>query len=200
MLTRIFNWLDERLSIRQTTHTALDEEIRGGARWAYVLGSAVLFVFLTQALTGIFMAMYYVPSSDHAHISVAYIQKVVPAGSIVRGLHYYGASLFIILIIAHMSQTFFFGAYKRKRELNWLVGGLLLLIALGFGFTGYLLPWDQEAYFGTKVGTAIAGEIPVVGPFQQHLMLGGREITSLTLSRFFMVHAFLLPVCLVGLV
>ncbi|HYL99474.1 MAG TPA: cytochrome b N-terminal domain-containing protein [Blastocatellia bacterium] len=200
MLRTVFDWLDERLGLRQITGAALDEEIRGGARWAYVFGSAVLFVFLTQALTGIFMAMYYVPSSDHAHISVAYIQKVVPAGSIVRGLHYYGATLFIILIVCHMSQTFFFGAYKRKRELNWLVGGALLLIALGFGFTGYLLPWDQEAYFGTKVGTSIAGEIPVVGPYQQHLMLGGTEITSLTLSRFFMVHAFLLPLCLVGLI
>ncbi|HKV39978.1 MAG TPA: cytochrome bc complex cytochrome b subunit, partial [Blastocatellia bacterium] len=190
---RLYGWFDERLGINRMLKALLDEEIRGGARWAYVLGSAVLFVFLVQALTGIFLTMYYVPSSDHAHVSVAYIQKALPGGSLVRGLHYYGASAFIILILAHMTQVFLFGAYKKKRELTWLAGGVLLLLGLGFGFTGYLLPWDQEAYFGTKVGTSIAGEIPVIGSVQQHIMLGGSEITSLTLSRFFMVHAFLLP-------
>lgn len=197
---KIYNWFDDRLGIKKLVRAACDEKIRGGARWAYVLGSATLFVFLLQALTGMFMTMYYVPSSDHAHTSVAYIQKVVSEGSIVRGLHYYGASAFIILILAHLTQTFVFGAYKGKRELNWVVGGVLLLIGLGFGFTGYLLPWDQEAYFGTRVGTSIAGEIPIVGHLQQRVMLGGSEITSLTLSRFFMVHVFLLPLGLALLV
>ncbi len=140
--------------------------------------------------------MYYTPSADHAHASVAFIQKAVPGGALLRGLHYYGASAMVIIIAAHIAQTFLFGAYKGKRELLWIVGGVLLLLVLGFAFSGYLLPWDQESYFGTKVGTSIAGEIPVVGPIQQRIMLGGTEITTLTLSRFFMAHVFLLPLAL----
>jgi ubiquinol-cytochrome c reductase cytochrome b subunit len=145
-----------------------------------------------------FLAMYYTPSADHAHASVAYIQKAVPGGALLRGLHYYGASAMVVIILAHITQTFLYGAYKGKRELLWIVGGALLLLVLGFAFTGYLLPWDQAAYFGTKVGTSIAGEVPIIGPFQQRVMLGGTEITTLTLSRFFMVHVFLLPLA-VGL-
>jgi ubiquinol-cytochrome c reductase cytochrome b subunit len=161
-----------------------------------VFGSALVFLFALQALTGMFLAMYYVPSSDHAHASVAYIQKAVPGGALLRGFHYYGASAMVILVVGHIAQTFLFAAYKGKRELLWIVGGILLLLVLGFAFTGYLLPWDQEAYFGTKVGTAVASEIPVIGPLVQRIMLGGAQLTSLTLSRFFMAHVFLLPLTL----
>ena len=197
---KTYDWLDERTGIKQIVRRALDEPIRGGARWSYVFGSALLLLFVIQALTGIFLTMYYVPSADHAHVSVAYIQKAVPGGALIRGLHYYGASAMVILLIAHLTQTFVFGAYKQKRELLWIVGGILLLLTLGFAFTGQLLPWDQEAYFGTKVGTSIAGEIPVIGPLQQRIMLGGSDITSSTLSRFFMAHVFLLPLALGSLV
>src|SRR6266498_1021309 len=183
---RIYDWLDERTNLRGLLRGALDEPIRGGARWAYVFGSTLLFLFGLQAVTGIFLAMYYVPSADHAHASVAYIQKAVAGGALIRGLHYYGASAMIILVVAHLTQTLLYGAYKGKREMLWIVGGVMLLIVLGFAFTGYLLPWDQAAFFGTKVGTSIAGEIPVVGPVQQRIMLGGTELTTLTLSRFFM--------------
>jgi ubiquinol-cytochrome c reductase cytochrome b subunit len=196
VLNKTHSWLDERTGVKQLVRRALDEPIRGGARWSYVFGSALLLLFVIQALTGIFLTMYYVPSADHAHVSVAYIQKAVPGGALIRGLHYYGASAMVILLIAHLTQTFVFGAYKQKRELLWIVGGVLLLITLGFAFTGQLLPWDQEAYFGTKVGTSIAGEVPVIGPLQQRIMLGGSDITSSTLSRFFMVHVFLLPLAL----
>jgi ubiquinol-cytochrome c reductase cytochrome b subunit len=137
-----------------------------------------------------------VPSADHAHASVAFIQKVVRGGALFRGLHAYGASAMIILLVAHIAQTFLYGAYKQKRELVWVVGGLLLLLILAFAFTGYLLPWDQEAYFATKVGVSIAGEVPVVGPAQRQIMLGGSDLTSLTLSRFFTVHVLLLPLLL----
>ena len=193
---RIGDWIDERTGLREMLRKVLYEPIPGGARWAYVFGSALLFISALQAITGIFLALYYVSSSDHAHVSVAYVQKAVPGGSLLRGLHYYGASAMIILIVGHITQTFLFGSYKGKRELVWLVGGFLLLLTLAFAFTGYLLPWDQEAYFGTKVGTSIAGEIPWIGPMQQRILLGGIELTSLTLSRFFMVHAFLLPLSL----
>ena len=179
---------------------ALDEPIRGGARWAYVLGSGLAFLVALQVLTGIVLTVYYVPSSDHAHASVAFIQKSVPGGALIRGLHHYSASAMVILIVAHLAQVFLFGAYKTRRELVWASGGLMLLVTLAFAFTGYLLPWDQAAYFGTKVGTSIAGEIPVVGEIQRRIMLGGSDLTTLTLSRFFTAHAFLLPLALVLLV
>jgi cytochrome b/b6/petB-like protein len=123
-------------------------------------------------------------------------QKAVRGGALVRGLHVYGASAMIVLVVAHVAQTFLFGAYKQGRELVWLVGGLLLLLILAFAFTGYLLPWDQEAYFATRVGVSITGEVPLVGPAQRRVMLGGNDLTSLTLSRFFAVHVLALPLLL----
>ena len=199
-LTRTMAWIDRRTGLRQTLGHLLDEPIRGGARWSYVFGSALLFLFVLQAVTGIFLTMYYVPSSDHAHASVAYLQKVVPGGALLRGLHHYGSSAMVILAVAHLAQVYLFGAYKHRRELVWGCGVMLLLLILGFGFTGYLLPWDQAAYFGTKVGTSIAGEAPVVGPIQQRVILGGNDLTTLTLSRFFTAHVFLLPLATVLLI
>jgi ubiquinol-cytochrome c reductase cytochrome b subunit len=185
-LNKLYDWLDERTGVKEITREALDEPIRGGARWAYVFGSLLLFLFAIQVVT--------------AHASVSYIQKAVPGGALLRGLHHYGATAMVILAVAHLAQTFLFGAYKKKRELLWGAGVLMLLIILAFSFTGYLLPWDQAAYFATKVGTNIAGEIPVVGPAQQRIMLGGNDLTTVTLSRFFTTHVFLLPLALAGLV
>lgn len=193
---QLVDWVDERTGVKAVMDEALNEPIRGGARWAYVFGSALLFLFAVQVVTGIVMTLYYVPTADHAHASVAYIQKVVPGGALLRGIHHYGSSAMVILAVAHMAQTFLYGAYKQKRELVWVVGVVMLLLVLGFGFTGYLLTWDQAAYFGTKVGTSIAGEIPVVGPVQQKIMLGGTELSTVTLSRFFTTHVFLLPLLL----
>lgn len=195
----LYDWLDERTGIKAAVDEALNEPIRGGARWAYIFGSVLLFLFATLAVTGICMTLYYVPSADHAHTSVAYIQKAVPGGALIRGLHHYGASAMLIVAVLHLAQVFYYGAYKQRRELIWLTGVVMLLIVLGFSFTGYLLPWDQAAYFGTKVGASIAGEIPVVGPVQRRIMLGGEELTTITLSRFFTVHVFLLPLALAGL-
>ena len=195
-ISALYDWIDDRTGIRNLTKHAFDEPIPGGARWAYVFGSILVFLFLLQVLTGIFLTMYYVPSADHAHTSVAYIQKVVPGGATIRGLHAYGASAMVIFLFVHLAQTFLFGSYKGKRELLWGTGVVMMLIVFGFAFSGYLLPWDQEAYFGTKVGTAIAGEIPIIGPLQQRLMLGGNDLTTLSLSRFFTMHAFLLPLIL----
>jgi ubiquinol-cytochrome c reductase cytochrome b subunit len=199
LFSNVYDWLDERTGIKEITSELLDEPIKGGARWAYVFGSALLFIFSIQVVTGIFLTMYYVPSADHAHTSVAYIQKVVPGGWLLRGLHHYGSSLMVIMVVAHLAQTFLYGAYKGKREILWMAGVAMMLIVLAFGFTGYLLTWDQAAYFGTKVGTSIAGEPPVVGAIQQRIMQGGTDLTTLTLSRFFMTHVFLLPLGLAGL-
>jgi ubiquinol-cytochrome c reductase cytochrome b subunit len=200
LLTQIIDWLDERTGIRAMTDAALYEPIRGGARWAYVFGSALLFLLALMVVTGVCMTVYYVPSADHAHTSVAYIQKAVPGGWLIRGLHHYGASAMLIVAVIHLSQVFLFGAYKQRRELIWLSGTLMLLLVILFSFTGYLLPWDQAAYFGTKVGASIAGEIPVVGPLQRRILLGGEDMTTLTITRFFTVHVFLLPLGLIGLV
>jgi len=197
MWKKLYTWLDERTGVEGLVRKINDEPIRGGARWAYVFGSGVLLLLVLQFFTGIFLTMYYAPTSDHAHASVAFIQKVVSGGALLRGLHYYGSSAIIILVILHFAQTFLFGAYKERRELLWISGLLMFLLVLAFGFTGYLLPWTQEAYFGTKVGTSIMGEVPVGGPLMQRIMLGGREITTLTLSRFFTIHVWLLPLLLI---
>jgi ubiquinol-cytochrome c reductase cytochrome b subunit len=194
------DWFDERTGAWKTARAALAEPIRGGARWTYVFGSGLAFLAALQALTGVALSVYYVPSSDHAHASVVFIQKAVPAGALLRGLHHYGASAMIVLIVAHLTQVFLFGAYKAKRELVWVTGVVMLLLTLAFAFTGYLLPWDQAAYFGTKVGTSIAGEIPVIGEIQRRIMLGGTELTTLTLSRFFTAHILLFPLLLLFLI
>ncbi len=199
-LSQLYDWVDERTGIKQITSDLLDEPIRGGARFAYVFGSVLLFLFGIQVATGIFLSMYYVPSADHAHASVSYIQKAVPGGWLLRGLHHYGASAMVVFAVVHLAQAYLYGAYKNKRELLWGAGVVMLLIVLGFSFTGYLLTWDQAAFFGTKVGASIAGEIPVIGPIQQKIMLGGNDLTTITLSRFFTTHVFLLPVGLAALV
>ncbi len=191
--SRIVHWLDERIGIKQLAHEALDEPIPGGARWAYIFGSGLLYILLSQIATGVFLAMYYVASADHAHTTVEYITKQVTGGSFVRSLHMYGSSAMIVTLVLHMAQTYFFGSYKGRREILWLSGLMLFALVVGMAFTGYLLPWDQKAYFATAVGTNIAGEVPLIGNWLKSLMRGGSEMGTLTLSRFFVAHVFLIP-------
>ena len=186
-------WLDHRTGLDSLLHHALDEPIPGGAKLAYVFGSGLLFLFLSQVITGVFLAMYYVPSADHAHTTVAYITKEVTGGSFLRSIHAYGSSAIIIVLLLHLTQTFFYGSYKGRRELVWLAGCVLLTLMLGMAFTGYLLPWDQKAYFATTVGTNILSEVPWVGNALKKLLRGGAEMGTLTLSRFFVLHVFLIP-------
>jgi len=186
-------WLDRRTGLDSLLHHALDEPIPGGAKIAYVFGSGLLFLFLSQVITGVFLAMYYVPSADHAHTTVAYITKEVTGGSFLRGIHGYGSSAIIIVLLLHLTQTFLYGSYKGRRELVWLAGCVLLALMLGMAFTGYLLPWDQKAYFATTVGTNILSEVPWVGNALKKLLRGGTEMGTLTLSRFFVLHVFLIP-------
>jgi ubiquinol-cytochrome c reductase cytochrome b subunit len=167
--------------------------VPGGARWAYVFGSGLLFIFISQLVTGVFLSLYYVPSADHAHTTVSFIQKQVAGGSFLRSIHSYGSSVMVVLLMLHLTQTYVYGAYKNRRELLWLMGCFLLLLVMGMSFTGYLLPWDQKAYFATAVGTNIASEVPVVGGWLKLLMRGGNEMGTLTLSRFFTMHVFLIP-------
>lgn len=189
----LHEWIEQRTGIDAILHTLLDEPIPGGARYAYIFGSGLLFVFLTQIITGTFLALYYVPSIDHAHTTVAYITKEVAAGSFLRSLHVYGASAMVIIAVLHICQTFLYGSYKGRRELLWLSGTILFALVLGMAFTGYLLPWDQKAYFATAVGTNVPSELPLIGNAVKIVMRGGEELGTLTISRFFVAHVFWIP-------
>ena len=149
-----------------------------------------------QGVTGILLRIYYVPTPDHAYDSVQFITTQVPAGWLIRGLHHYGASAMVILTVLHMLRVIFSGAYKFPREITWFTGVFLLLVVTGFGFTGYLLPWDQKAFWATTVGTRIASVAPGVGEWIFLVMRGGEEITAVTLARFFGVHVWVLPASL----
>ncbi len=195
-----WGWLNRRTGIDDLLRGALDEPIPGGARFAYIFGSGLLFIFISQVITGVFLALYYVPSADHAHTTVAYITKVVTGGSFLRSLHAYGASAMVVVLLLHLSQTYIFGAYKGRRELLWFSGCILFSLVLAMAFTGYLLPWDQRAYFATAVGTNAASEIPWIGESITRLMRGGTQMGTLTVSRFFVAHVFLVPACIFALV
>src|SRR6266513_5048658 len=190
---RIYRWFDVRVGIGSSLHEALDEPIPGGARWAYVFGSVLLVLFISQTITGVFLGLYYVPSSTSAHTTVAYIVKEVTGGSFLRSLHAYGSSASVIVVLLHLTQTYLYGAYKGRRELLWISGCVLLALMLGMAFTGYLLPWDQKAYFATTVGTNMATDVPFIGGWLKRLMRGGNEMGTLTVSRFFVAHVFLIP-------
>src|SRR5579863_992051 len=190
---RVLDWVDARTGVRGLTKKVLDEPIPGGARWAYVFGSGLLFIFLLQVVTGISLALYYTPTVETAHTSLAYITKQVAGGAFLRSLHSYGSSAMIIVLALHFLQTFIYGSFKGRRELLWLSGAVLSLLVLGMGFTGYLLPWDQKAYFATAVGTNIAGQVPLIGNFLTRILRGGETIGTLTLSRFYVAHVFLIP-------
>jgi len=198
--TGLWAWLNHRTGVNDLLKTALYEPIPGGARFAYIFGSGLLFIFLSQIITGVFLALYYVPSADHAHTTVAYITKAVTAGAFLRSLHAYGASAMVIVLFLHLSQTYIYGAYKGRREILWLSGCALFGMVLAMAFTGYLLPWDQRAYFATAVGTNAASEIPWIGETIKSLMRGGTEMGTLTISRFFVAHVFLIPAAIFALV
>jgi quinol-cytochrome oxidoreductase complex cytochrome b subunit len=195
MSARLGNWLDERFGWRAVWAAIFLRKIPH-VNWLYTLGSATLFVAGLQIATGILLTIYYVPTPDHAYDSVNYITSQVPAGWFIRGLHHWGASAMVVLTALHMLRVFFYGAYKYPREVTWLSGVFLLLIVIGFGFTGSLLPWDQKAYWATTVGTRIAGVAPGLGPWVLRIMRGGDELTAVTLARFFGVHVWVLPAAL----
>lgn len=199
-MSRLGDWLEERTGYRRALQVALDEPVRGGASWAYVFGSVLTFVLLLQAATGVLLALYYSPSSQTAWASVAYIQDQVTLGWLIRGLHSHGASAMVILAGLHMLQVAIYGAYKKPREVNWIVGVLMLGLILAFALTGYLLPWDQKGYWATKVATGILGSTPLVGGWLQRAIQGGNEYGNLTLTRFYAIHVFILPALTFGLV
>ncbi len=199
MIKAFLDALDQRVGYRHLLKEALDEPIPGGASWAYVLGSATLVIFLVQLGTGLVLATYYSPSATDAWASVAFIERAIPMGALVRGIHHHAAGGMVVMAILHMLQVALYGAYKAPREGNWISGLGLLGLVLAFALTGYLLPWDQTGYWATKVATSIAGTLPVLGPTVQAIVQGGNDYGNLTLTRFYALHVILLPLATFGL-
>ena len=190
---RINEWLEHRTGISTAVRNLFYEEIPASSGWHQVFGSVALFLFLVQAFTGVLLAFNYAPSPGEAYNSLQYILTEVTAGRLMRGLHHWGASMLIVVVVLHMTQVFLFGAYKKPREATWLVGVILLLLTLAYGLTGYLLPWDNRAYWGTVVATNIAARAPLLGPYLTSLLGGKDSIGVVTFARFFALHVLLLP-------
>jgi quinol-cytochrome oxidoreductase complex cytochrome b subunit len=196
MVLKISNWFDERVGWRSIWESVFERKIPR-VNWLYTLGSATLLTVFNQGITGILLTIYYVPTPDHAYDSVQYITTQVSAGWLIRGLHHWGASAMIVLSFLHMLRVIFLGSYKFPREVTWFTGVALFWVAISFGFSGYLLPWDQKAYWATTVGTRIIGVIPVIGDKLLKIVRGGENLSSLTLTRFFGVHVWVLPAVLI---
>jgi len=199
-MSRLGAWVDERMDLTGVRKSLLDRPVPDNLTWWHTLGSATLAVFMVQVVTGVVLAMYYSPSPDHAHESIRYLERAIASGATVRGIHHWGASAMVVLAVAHMIRVFTMGAYKYPREANWVLGVGLLFIVLAFSFTGYLLPWDQKAYWATAVGTNIAGTTPIIGGKLVTLLRGGSQQGAATLTRFYSVHVLLLPILLVTIV
>lgn len=201
MFKRIYHWFDFRLGIGETFLPMLrhpvPREIAGPLGWWYVFGSASLTLFVIQILTGIGLALTYVPSADQAYESLLYLNYQQPWGWFMRSLHYWSGSAMVVMVLVHMTQVFLHGAYKYPRELTWIIGVFLLLCTLGMAFTGQVLRWDPDAYWGVGVGASMAGRVPEAGPTIVDMMLGGPIIGGDTLSRFFALHVFVIPGALI---
>jgi ubiquinol-cytochrome c reductase cytochrome b subunit len=193
----VLAWLESRVGYSGILKMLLEEPVPGGARWWYVFGSVLTFVLTLQILTGILLAAFYSPSSTTAWASVAFIQDQLTMGWFVRGLHSMGASAMVILTGIHLAQVLIFGAYKAPREMNWLIGVLMMGMVLAFALTGYLLPWDQKGYWATQVATSIMGTTPILGPSIQKLIQGGSLYGNYTLTHFYALHTYVLPATIV---
>ena len=200
---RIKTFFDTRFDTdtgRQFVNKQLHKRLPPHTSWLHLFASLSLLLFISQTLTGILLLIYYRPTPEEAHESIKYITAEVHFGWLYRQIHAWGASLMILLVVLHMMRTFFAGAYKKPRELTWMTGAVLFIITITFGFTGYLLPWNQIAFWATTVGTESANKVPVIGSWLQYFLRGGDAVTGETLSRFFVVHVIILPWILAGLV
>ena len=196
----LLGWLDERTGGASFLTGMLYRKVPKGTNWFYTLGSATLFAFTVQAVTGVFLAMFYTPSPTQAYSSVTHLTNDVFLGEFVRGMHKWGASVMIILIFLHMARTFIFGAYKYPRELNWVIGVTLLILTMIMGFTGYLLPFDQRSFWATTVGNNINGSGPFLGPYLADFLYAGSDFSATTLSRFYAIHMLIVPGLIIALI
>jgi quinol-cytochrome oxidoreductase complex cytochrome b subunit len=196
----VVGWLDERTSLSGVARWTLFRKVPRGTNWYYTLGTATLFAFLNQAVTGVFLAMYYRPNATDAYESIRHINDNVWLGQFVHAMHKWGASVMIILIFLHMARVFFFGAYKYPRELTWVIGVVILILILMMGLTGYLLPLDNRAYWATVVATNIQAGGPFIGPYLANFLIGGADFGATTLSRFYAIHMLLIPGLIIALI
>ena len=193
-------YVDERTGLSPFLRGFLYRKTPRGNTWFYTLGSATMFAFVSQAVTGVFLAMYYEPDPSRAYDSASHITNDVFLGELVRGMHRWGATVMIVLIFLHMGRVFIFGAYKYPREINWVIGVVLLVLTLAMGFTGYLLPFDQRSFWATVVGVNINASGPIMGPYLADFLRGGAEFGQATLSRFYAIHMLLIPGLIAALI
>lgn len=194
------DWIDERTGTSGFLRGSLYRKVPKGTNWFYTLGSATLFAFVAQTVTGVFLAMYYEPSPTRAYESVNYINNEVFLGQFVHAMHRWGSTVMVVLVFLHMGRTFFFGAYKYPRELNWVIGVALLVLTLMMSFSGYLLPFDQRSYWATVVGVNINGTAPLLGPYISDFLRAGPEFGATTLTRFYAIHMLLVPGLIAALI
>ncbi len=201
LIKKVGDWFEARLQVAEPIRETMEHPVpRQSASWAYVFGSAALAVFVLQLVTGILLALAYVPSAGEAWNSLQILNHQIALGWFIRALHGWGSNFMLAIVLIHMAQVFLFGAYKFPRELTWIIGILLLLMTLGMAFTGQVLRFDQDAYWGLGIGASISSRVPVLGPWLVNLLLGGPIIAGSTLSRFFALHVFVIPGALIGFV
>ena len=192
--TRVGDWFDERFDVRIPLEAFLKKPVpKHAIKWYFCLGGITFALFAIQGITGILLSLYYKPTPNEAYESILFIMNNVRFGWLIRGIHHWSASLMIAFCVAHMLRVYITGAFKKPRELNWVAGVMLGLLTLSFGFTGYLLPWDQKALWGSTVGSQILGVVPLVGKALLGLLRAGADITGLTLTRFYGIHILVLP-------
>jgi quinol-cytochrome oxidoreductase complex cytochrome b subunit len=198
--TRLAGWLEERFQYQESLSKVLNKPVpEWQRRWWYCLGGLTFFFFFVQGITGIMLAFYYKPTPEAAYASIQFIESQVYFGRAIRMIHHWSANGMVLMCFAHMLRVFIMGAYKKPRELNWVSGVTLFIMTLAFGFTGYLLPWDQRAYWATTVGSEIAGGIPVIGNLALIFLRVGWDISALTLSRFYALHVLIIPLITVAM-
>lgn len=190
----IFDYLNTRLGFMSRHRRVMDKPVPLGLNYFYCFGGITFTLIIVQLLTGLFLSVHYTPSEAEAYRSIQRLHKTVPLGLVLRSMHHWTANLMVVMVILHMFRVFITGSYKNPRELNWIAGALLFAMTLSFGFTGYLLPWDQKAYWATVVGTNMLGSIPVIGPSLAAMVRGGVEVTGQTLLRFYSMHILWLPI------
>ena len=203
MRDTLWQWFNQRLHLEPVVRVLrenLSKPVPRHVNWLFTLGAVLIILLTVQLFTGVLLMVYYKPSGSEAYQSIEHIMHEVPMGWLVRSLHGWGSHLIVFLACAHLLRVFVYGGYKRPREATWVLGVTLLGVIAGFGFTGYLLPWDQMAYWGTVVATEAPASIPILGPYTRDFMIGGSEVADPTLGRFYVMHVFLLPLLLVGLV
>jgi menaquinol-cytochrome c reductase cytochrome b subunit len=196
----LVGWLDERTAVSPIVRAIGYRKVPKGTDWYYTFGSATLFAFLSQAVTGVFLAFYYEPDYSRAYESASRITNEVFLGELVRGMHKWGATVMIILIFLHMGRVFFFGAYKYPRELNWIIGVVLLVLTLVMGLTGYLLPFDQRSYWATIVAVNLNSSGPILGPYLADFLRAGSEFGATTIPRFYALHMLAVPGLIAALI